>query len=133
MTGRLGRPSLRHRLGDLVVHLFKQVLAHDSAEVVFVHEAGGNGLVLLHPVYEQVLQRLEEHVAEVLHRVGLGGLAQGIISDGVFPDAVEEQLVGRLEVRAESIIKLYYWAEDLIISTTIQLLCDRTFPHSQHC
>ena len=61
-------------------------------------------LVLIHAFDEQILQQALEHELELVARVDRGRLPQTVVGHGRFDDLVEEELIGLVEVRAETLV-----------------------------
>lgn len=81
------------------------MLANRLPKLILVHEFRCNFFVLVQTVYEEPLQSLAKHVAEIFHRIGEFRLAEVAVGYRVLLDRFEEQLVTRTEIPSESLIE----------------------------
>lgn len=100
VSGRISFLSM-----DLLIDLFKQMLAHNILKLFFIHEPGGHLFVLLHPVDEDVLQHREELIPEIFHGICHGSLPEINICDCILPDGIKDELVCGIEIGPESIVE----------------------------
>ena len=69
---------------------------------MLIHEPREELLVHVHPLDEQGFQHLPEHELELVDRVRLSCLLQGVDADGRLDNLVEEELVRLIEEKART-------------------------------
>lgn len=75
-----------------------------TPETLVIHVADEDLFVLVDAFDKEALEQALEHQGELVLGIRGGGFAQSVIGDGGLDDLIEEELVGLVEVRAESLI-----------------------------
>ena len=73
-------------------------------EASVVHEPDEDLLVLVHAIDEQLLEHVSEEELEFVARVDRSGASKAVVGRGRLDDLVEEQLIGLVEVRTETLV-----------------------------
>ena len=108
---------------NLLINLLQKLLPHHVLELFFIEILGGDPFVLFHPIYEEPVKSFQEYIAEVLHEVRHGSLAEGGKGDGVLFDGVEKEMVPWSKVRAEPFVEDIYELEELYLLPMFYLVC----------